>query len=198
MNTSLWAPWRLSYLRDLDRKATAAGRPPNPGASGSATGRAAAGSAGSGAEGGADDDFLRTVWESPSLDLENHVILRSDAGLILLNRYPYANGHLLIALGEAQPALGTYSPAQRRAFWELVDLAVALCHRTLAPQGVNIGVNEGRAAGAGVPAHLHAHVVPRWHGDTNFITVVGDVRVIPDSLERMAEQYRAALAGLGS
>jgi len=187
MNTSLWAPWRLSYLRDLDRKATAAGRSATGGPTGGPTG---------GGVGGSDDDFLRTVWESPRLDLENHVILRAADGLVLLNRYPYANGHLLIALGEAQPLLGAYSSEQRRSFWALVDLAVALCHRTISPQGVNIGVNEGRAAGAGVPAHLHAHVVPRWHGDTNFITVVGDVRVIPDSLERMAEQYRAALPGL--
>ena len=63
--------------------------------------------------------------------------------------------------------------------------------KTLHPQGINTGINEGRAAGAGVPEHLHAHIVPRWSGDTNFITVVGQVRVIPDSLEEMAAQYRA-------
>ena len=67
-------------------------------------------------------------------------------------------------------------------------------HRTLNPQGLNIGINEGAAAGAGVPEHLHAHVVPRWSGDTNFMTVVGSVRVAPDALESVAEAYREAVA----
>ena len=141
-----------------------------------------------------DQHFLQSYWEHPDQDAVNHVIDRSDAGMILLNRYPYANGHLLIALGEPRPTLLDYDEAQRASFWSLVDRAVDLAHRTLHPQGVNIGVNEGRAAGAGVPHHLHAHVVPRWSGDTNFMSVVGDLRVIPDSLEAMARRYRAAVA----
>lgn len=111
-------------------------------------------------------------------------------GLILLNRYPYANGHLLVCLGEGRPRLLDYDEAQRAELWSLVDLATELCERTLRCQGVNIGLNQGLAAGAGVPEHVHVHVVPRWFGDVNFISVVGQVRVIPGALEEMAKRYR--------
>lgn len=178
MHTSLWAPWRLAYLRLLGTSAATARAGLAPGETAS-TG---------------DGDFLRAAWEHPELDVANHVVVRSDSGLILLNRYPYANGHLLVALGEARPALLDYNAPQRGALWTLVEIAVELCRRTLDPQGVNVGINEGSAAGAGVPTHLHAHVVPRWNGDTNFMSVVGAVRVIPDSLERMAEEYRRVAA----
>lgn len=111
--------------------------------------------------------------------------------MVMLNKYPYANGHLLVALGEARPRLVDYDAGLRAALWSMVDLAAELMERTLRPQGINIGVNQGRAAGAGVPGHLHAHLVPRWHGDVNFITVVGQIRVIPAALEAMLERYRA-------
>jgi ATP adenylyltransferase len=138
--------------------------------------------------------FLREYWLDHAADARNHVVARTDAGIILLNRYPYANGHLLVALGEARPTLLDYSPAQRAELWKLTDLAAELMQRTLAPQGVNIGVNQGRAAGAGVPGHLHVHLVPRWAGDVNFMTVVGQIRVIPAALDAMAQRYRAAWA----
>jgi len=179
MHSSLWAPWRLAYLRDLEGKV------------------ARLASDGQVAATRRDGDFLRAAWERPDLDRQHHVIERSARGLIMLNRYPYANGHLLVALGLARPALLDYSPEERAALWALVDRATALCHRALRPHGVNIGINEGSAAGAGVPGHLHAHVVPRWTGDTNFISVVGEVRVIPDALESMAATYRAAAEGQG-
>lgn len=121
------------------------------------------------------------------------MIERTDAGIILLNRYPYSNGHLLVALGDARPALTDYEPQQRAALWELVDRATALAELALEPQGLNIGVNQGRAGGAGVPSHLHVHVIPRWSGDTNFITSVGGIRVIPGALEAMYERYKRAI-----
>jgi ATP adenylyltransferase len=136
--------------------------------------------------------FLRDNWLSPNDDLVNHIIVRASRGLILLNKYPYANGHLLVALADARPALLDYDPADRAALWQLVDCAMALVLETLEPQGVNVGMNQGRAAGAGVPSHLHVHLVPRWSGDSNFIDVVGRVRVIPAALEDMAQRYRAA------
>jgi ATP adenylyltransferase len=111
--------------------------------------------------------------------------------MILLNKFPYANGHLLVALGDPRPTLLDYEPAQRAHLWALVDRAADLMQRALEPQGINIGVNQGRAAGAGVPQHLHAHLVPRWGGDVNFMTVVGNVRVMPGSLEKMFERYCA-------
>ena len=114
-------------------------------------------------------------------------------GMVLLNRYPYANGHLLVALGEPRPRLLDYTRAQRTAFWNLIELGMALIEEAMHPQGINMGLNEGAAAGAGVPEHLHAHLVPRWGGDTNFITVVGQVRVVPQALQEMAATYRDAL-----
>lgn len=171
---SIWAPWRMAYLRDLGARAAEARD-------------AAAG----------PRNFLLEYWRHPESDEANLVVWRTGDGMILLNRYPYANGHLMVCLGEPRPSLADYAPPQRAAFWRLVDEAAELVRAALAPQGLNIGVNEGDAAGAGLPEHLHAHVVPRWHGDTNFMAAIGKVRVIPDSLEAMAATYRRTIADLG-
>ena len=170
---ALHAPWRLQYLESIDEQqpaATAAtSKPGKPHPSSS---------------------FLADYWNAPAADAANHIIVRTVDGMVLLNAFPYASGHLLVALGEPRPTLMDYTPAQRAALWRLVDCAADLITRTLEPQGINIGVNQGRAAGAGVPGHLHVHLVPRWGGDTKFITVVGQVRIIPASLETMAVRYR--------
>jgi len=173
---SIEAPWRLEYLL----------------AAGEAEKR---GEAGPGAD-AASGSFLESYWNHPERDDGQHVLVRTGAGMVLLNRYPYSNGHLLCALGEPRSRLLDYDASQRAALWELVELATDLCERTLECQGVNVGINQGRAAGAGVPQHLHVHVVPRWSGDTNFMTVVGQVRVTPASLEKMAERYRGTLASI--
>lgn len=178
---AIWAPWRLPYLEDLGASENPPGKakPAHPPKSGSSS-------------------FLADYWQSPDQDERNHVIVRDDVGMILLNKYPYSNGHLLVALGEPRPALLDYDESQRAALWRLVDRAADLMQRTLEPQGINIGVNQGRAAGAGVPSHLHVHLVPRWGGDTNFISVVGQVRVIPASLEAMYGRYRDSAGGSSS
>ncbi|MDY7110109.1 MAG: HIT domain-containing protein [Planctomycetota bacterium] len=172
---NLWAPWRMAYLHELNRLADSLGGADEPAGS-----------------------FLADYWRHPEKDEAHHVIHRAEHGMILLNRYPYANGHLLVALGEPRPALLDYDPPQRAAFWGLIESAMALMQRALNPQGINMGINQGEAAGAGVPGHLHAHLVPRWAADTNFITVVGRVRIVPDSLEAMAELYRQTLAEMDS
>jgi len=167
---NLWAPWRMAYLRELKRKAE-----------------------GVGWDSVSTGDFIAEYWSAPANDQRNLVVYRNEHGIVLLNRFPYANGHLMSALGDARPTLLDYKPAQRREFWRLLEIAVELMQRTLAPQGINTGINEGRAAGAGLPEHLHAHIVPRWNGDTNFLSVVGEVRIIPDALEAMAAEYRATV-----
>lgn len=140
-------------------------------------------------------DFLSAAWATPERDEENLIVMRVGAGptggMVLLNKYPYASGHLMASLGEGRPRLLDYEPAQRAALWRLTELAVELVERTLEPQGVNIGVNQGSAAGAGLPGHLHIHVVPRWGGDVNFMAAVGRIRVIPSALEIMAQRFRA-------
>jgi ATP adenylyltransferase len=173
---ALQAPWRLEYLEAM-------GTAEKPG--------------GAGGGGGGSGSFLLDAWTHPEQDDRNHVVVRASRGIILLNAFPYTSGHLLVALGEARPALLDYTADERVALWRLVDLAMALMLDTLQPQGVNVGVNQGRAAGAGVPQHLHVHLVPRWGGDVNFISVVGQVRVIPASLEKMAARYRAAWSAMG-
>jgi len=174
MHSNLWAPWRIAYLRDLDRKREVAGAPPTAPAS--------------------PVNFLAAYWAAPQDDVRNLVVHRNEHGMILLNRYPYANGHLLVALGDGRPTLSEYEPVQRARFWELVDRAMDLVERVLRPQGINMGVNVGSAAGAGLPEHVHAHVVPRWVGDTNFLSVVGEVRLIPEDLDEMASNFRQAFA----
>lgn len=166
---SIWAPWRLDYLESLSAAENPALPKPPPGLC-----------------------FLRAAWLTPARDEADHVIVRSSQGLILLNKYPYANGHLLVTLGEGRPRLLDYAPEQRAHFWTLLDAAVDLVEAALEPQGINAGVNQGRAAGAGVPDHLHAHVVPRWSGDVNFITTVAQIRVVPAALDAMARRLRAA------
>ncbi len=167
---NLWAPWRTAYLQALKRRAREVGE--------------------SELDAG---PFLSEYFNSPDKDEINLVVFRNEHGIILLNRYPYASGHLLVALGEPRPTLLDYEPPQRAAFWRLIEVGTDLVERTFHPQGINTGINQGRAAGAGVPDHLHAHIVPRWSADTNFITVVGGIRVAPDSLESVAEQYKAEI-----
>lgn len=145
--------------------------------------------------------FLRDYWLAPEQDEANHVIVRRTddeaggeglGGMILLNLFPYASGHLLVALGESRARLLDYTPAQRAALWALTDDAMDMLERAFRPQGVNVGLNQGRAAGAGLPQHVHVHLVPRWHGDVNFMSVVGDVRVIPSSMGEVAARCRGA------
>ncbi len=170
---AIQAPWRQEYLETIDEQEKSGG-------AGASAAKASTGS------------FIRDYWLAAKDDAANHIVVRTKHGMILLNKFPYAGGHLLVALGEARPTLLDYDADQRAALWRLVDAACDLVQEALAPQGVNIGVNQGRAAGAGVPGHLHVHLVPRWGGDVNFMSVVGQVRVIPVSLEKMAERYRAA------
>ena len=164
MHDPLWAPWRMQYLERLD-----------------ADQRAGRGGLG---------DFIAAAFADPDNDIDNLVVHRDVHGLVMLNRYPYANGHLLVALGEAQPTLLDYQREQRSAFWDLVEHAMGLLRKTLDPQGVNVGINEGEAAGAGLPGHLHAHLVPRWHGDVNFMTSTAGARIIPSTLEDMVQRFR--------
>jgi ATP adenylyltransferase len=176
-NDALWSPWRMAYLRALERREADAR------VSGGVT--------------GGSSNFLDAYWRSPERDRESLVVFRDALGMILLNRYPYVNGHLLVALGEPRAELADYDPDARAAFWRLVERAMELAKRTLEPQGLNVGINEGRAAGAGLPEHVHAHVVPRWNGDVNFLATVGSVRVIPDALESVWSAYRATVVSLG-
>lgn len=120
--------------------------------------------------------------EDASLDRERLVIHRTEHSFVMLNRFPYTNGHLLVAPRRHTAVLDALGDEEMLDFFKTVRLAQNVLQSVAKPQGFNIGMNLGKAAGAGVDEHLHMHIVPRWNGDTNFMTVVADLRVIPEGL----------------
>jgi ATP adenylyltransferase len=121
------------------------------------------------------------------------VLINDDRGVMLLNRYPYTNGHLLISPRRHLGSLADLDRAGRGDLIELTALGENVLKMALNPQGINVGINIGRCAGAGLPGHLHVHIVPRWSGDTNFMQTVGRVRVIPEALEESYRHLRTTL-----
>ena len=111
------------------------------------------------------------------------VLVVQEHALVCLNRYPFAACHLLVAPRRHLADLGDLAPEEYDSMMRLVRVAVARVQRATGPHGMNVGLNLGRAAGAGIADHLHAHVVPRWAGDTNFMPVVADTRVMPEYLD---------------
>lgn len=120
-------------------------------------------------------------------DAANLILWRGGAGFVVMNRYPYNNGHLMIVPYAHVPSLTDLDAAQRAELFGLTTACEAILRQTLRPDGFNVGLNLGAAAGAGFAEHLHIHMVPRWTGDTNFMPVLGDVRVIPEHLARTYE-----------
>lgn len=115
-------------------------------------------------------------------DRELLLLKRTPLVRIMLNRYPYSNGHLMVAPSRHTADLGDLSEAEMLGLFQGAALCRDVLARASAPEGFNIGINLGKAAGAGIDDHLHLHVVPRWNGDNNFMTVVADLRVIPEAL----------------
>ncbi|MCD6340051.1 MAG: HIT domain-containing protein [Verrucomicrobia bacterium] len=137
--------------------------------------------------------FLSEAARS-SDDEAHYVIAREKTCFALLNRYPYNGGHLMVAPYKETADLNDLTEEELRDLMLLTRRCVNALQRTMSPDGFNIGVNLGRPAGAGVENHLHIHVVPRWNGDTNFMPVIADTRVVPEALEEVAARLRAALA----
>jgi len=117
--------------------------------------------------------------------------------LVMLNRFPYANGHLMIAPLSHTADLDQLSAAQYRGVMEALRQSVRILREVFQPQGMNIGMNLGAAGGAGVADHLHWHAVPRWIGDTNFMPLIGEVRVIPEHLLATYDRLQPHIARLG-
>ena len=151
----LWAPWRLAYV------ATAKDSPPD------------------------EQGCFLCRYRDEQRDADNFVVSRGEHTLSVLNRFPYNNGHVLVApLAHTAQLDDLNDDELLDCMHELRRLAAAY-GRILQPDGFNIGLNLGRAAGAGLPGHLHWHLVPRWNGDTNFMPVLTDVRVIAQSLDSL-------------
>ena len=118
------------------------------------------------------------------------ILVRGRVSYVILNLYPYNNGHLMVVPNRHIPSLEATTADERDELMRFTRLAEIAITEAYTPQGMNIGINLGRPAGAGVVDHLHVHVVPRWNGDTNFMTVIGDVRVLPEDLGASAKKLR--------
>jgi len=141
---------------------------------------------------GQDDCFLCRYRDEPQNDGKNLVLWRGGRTFALLNRFPYTGGHSMVAPFRHVGGLSDLEPETMREMMELLrDLQDVLAQAVRA-QGFNIGMNVGRCAGAGLPGHLHVHIVPRWPGDTNFMTVFGGARVISQALDDLYVQLQQA------
>jgi ATP adenylyltransferase len=164
----LWAPWRLDYiLNNKDQKTDGKEK--------------------------ADSCFL-CRYRDATADAENLVVARGACSIVVLNRFPYNNGHLLVAPLAHKAVLEDLEDAELLECMQQLRRLTSLYSRMLSPDGFNIGVNLGRIAGAGLPGHIHWHLVPRWNGDTSFMPVLADVNVIPQSLEALYQLLQEALS----
>jgi ATP adenylyltransferase len=125
---------------------------------------------------------------------DSHLVFKSAHSVCLLNIFPYNNGHLMVAPKKHVGDLDELNSVQLLALLQDLMLAKKLLSKVLKPEGFNIGINSGAVAGAGIPGHLHIHIVPRWTGDTNFMPVLGKTKVISQSLEELRKRLRNAYA----
>ncbi len=166
----LWAGWRSAYVSSFEEPAPAAEQP----------------------AGGEDTCVFCAIMASTQADEERHVIWTGKRTVVLLNAYPYSPGHLMVLPIRHFRDLPELEPEESEELSSGVFRAAAALRTAYRPEGMNIGLNLGRSAGAGIPAHLHVHIVPRWTGDTNFMTSVAETRVLPEALGVSWARLRAA------
>jgi ATP adenylyltransferase len=130
-------------------------------------------------------------------DRQNLVLLRGQRAFLILNRFPYNNGHFMSVPYAHVPSLEDLDAPALTEMMLLLNRGLAALRSAMAPEGFNVGANIGRVAGAGVPDHVHIHAVPRWAGDTNFMPVVGDMRVVPQTWLQTYDQLKATLDDQG-
>ena len=159
----MWSPWRSEYVSEAARR---------PSANGTSV-------------------FTRLVEEEN--DRENLILWRGDEVFVIMNLYPYNNGHLLIVPYREVAAYDRLSPPEQQAVAAAIDRCIRWLRSALSPEGFNVGMNLGAAAGAGIPEHLHVHVVPRWDGDTNFMSTTDETRVLPEDLSTTYEKLRTVI-----
>ncbi len=168
----LWAPWRLSYVTAPKETST---RPA--------------------ADGGC---FVCRAVAAPSADdRANLLVYRTPLSAVVLNRFPYNNGHLLVCPHAHKARPDELTDLEVLDLQRVLARMIGVLEKRMSPDGFNVGLNLGKAAGAGLPGHLHWHVVPRWAGDTNFMPVVADVRVIVQSLDALYNLIDNELSGAG-
>lgn len=178
----LWAGWRSAYVDSFGESGTG-GDP-----SASLPPRLAAVTA----DLGPADCVFCAIFAAEVSDEERLVVWRGAEVLAILNAYPYASGHLMVMPMRHLRDLEELTPSESQELWGATLQAVGALKAAYRPDGLNLGVNLGRAAGAGIPGHLHLHVVPRWGGDTNFMTSAASVRVLPEALPVSYARLRSA------
>jgi ATP adenylyltransferase len=140
--------------------------------------------------------FCRSLEAPPADDRRNLVVRREPQALAMMNKFPYNNGHLMVAPRAHLGSLTQLDDDQTLAVMQLVRRSLRVLEDVMHPEGFNVGANIGRVAGAGIPDHVHIHVVPRWNGDTNFLPVLGEVKVINEHLdstwEKLSEAFSAS------
>lgn len=160
--SSLHAPWRIEYIRSLEKP---------------------------------DSDACFLCLAAQAADEQTRrrrlVLWQTEYSVVLINRYPYTNGHLLVAPLAHKADIEELTAEEASDLIRQTAEVVRLLKRAVSAQGFNVGINLGRCAGAGVPGHIHQHIVPRWAGDTNFMSVVGEVRVIPQAMQQLYDELLA-------
>lgn len=163
----LWATWRAGYVGALDDEPTPTD---------------------------AEQCVLCRVV-APDSPEEAHIVHRAEHVVAVMNRFPYTNGHLMVVPTRHVDRLDQLTAAESAELWRTVEDAVSALHAAFDPGGVNVGANLGAAAGAGIPGHLHVHALPRWRGDTNFMTTIGEARILPEPLSESAARLAATWPG---
>ncbi|MDA1001118.1 MAG: HIT domain-containing protein [bacterium] len=126
---------------------------------------------------------------------ENLVLFRGEVSYVIMNKYPYTNGHLMVVPLRHVQHMDELTPEEGAEMFRLAQKVVAVLREKLGAHGFNVGFNLGKAAGAGIDEHLHMHIVPRWEGDHNFMPILGEVRVIPEHLEETYRHLQGAFRG---
>ena len=130
-------------------------------------------------------------------DDEYHILYRGERCFMMLNKYPYNNGHLMIAPFEHVGSISLLDAVTLAELMSQAQLALKAIRHAMNPDGFNMGINEGKVAGAGFADHMHYHIVPRWNGDTNFMPVLADIKVMPEHLDNVYKQLKDALEHVG-
>ncbi|MBX2822584.1 MAG: HIT domain-containing protein [Rhodothermaceae bacterium] len=160
----MWSPWRSQHISERRPKK----------------------------ENGSDESvFSRLVREDK--DEENLILWRGQWVFVIMNLYPYNNGHLMVVPYREIAQYEDLTTDEQVEVARTIEYCIKWLKSALQPEGFNVGMNLGKAGGAGIPRHLHVHVVPRWNGDTNFMTAVGEIKVIPEALEDTYRKIKAAI-----
>lgn len=156
----MWSPWRSAYVSEANDRTPA------------------------------EDESIFTALLNEERDEQNLILWRGEHVFVIMNRHPYNNGHLLIVPYREVTQYDALKTAEQQALAAAIDRCMEWIRAALSPDGFNVGMNLGRAAGAGIPEHLHAHVVPRWNGDTNFMPTTADTKVLPEDLQTTYAKLR--------